>query len=87
MAKTPKLVAVPRFNLSVQTLRIAYQALISAPKNSANDMGLCANAMLELEAVLGALPQDAPPPVPVEEAPVPTPTVTRRKKGTSRARK
>lgn len=70
--KNQKAVAAPRFNLSVQTLRLAHQALIGVPKANANDMGLCANAMQEIEAVLGALPQEPVPAAPApdtEEAP------------------
>jgi hypothetical protein len=61
--------SAPRFNLSVQTLRLAHQALIGVPKTTANDMGLCANAMQEIEVVLAALPQDMPPADPAIVAP------------------
>lgn len=67
MAKAPaKQLPLPRINLSVQTLRVAYEALQRAPKPNAQAMFYCAQAMAEIEAVLAALP-DAPKSAPTPD--------------------
>lgn len=63
----------PRFNLSVQTLRVAHEALQLVPKSNAQAMAVCAQAMAEIEGVLSALPQAQPAEAPTEEAPAPVP--------------
>ena len=69
----------PRFNLSVQTLRVAHEALQLVPKPSAQSMFNCAQAMHEIEVVLAALPQEPAQAAPAEAPPAPTaPTPIKR---------
>lgn len=75
MAKSTKTTPTPRFNLSVQTLQIAHEALRLVNKPNAQSTFNCAQAMAEIESVLAALPQAqpvAPAEAPAEEvAPAP----------------
>lgn len=71
MAKTPKATSTPRFNLTVNTLRIAHEAIKLVEKPNAQAMFNCANAMAEIEAILATVPQEAPAPPAEEPAPAP----------------